>query len=352
MGYGSRMLHLIAEFFEGNITSLDGAAAGGEASEEEQVEEEEAEGGAPANAKKMPALLVPVQDRVPEKLHWLGTSFGMTQQLFNYWSKASYCPLYCRQTVNPITGEHTVIMLRELGSGASGTIGSPTKAWLPSLVADFRARFRALLSFKFRHLTAELALSLLDPHRDGGATTNALSAPELRVLFTPHDVERLEKYSRNLVDYHLVLDLIPRLVRSVCFVRSLVVVWLFSRHLRVSSRPRSALTPLPFAPSVRPFRSPLPFRSSAFFAPRVPFTPQARLVFEKRFPTIKLSYLQSAIMLSQGLQHKSIDSVAAELELPARQLLALFNKAVRKLRVLLFTVIFHANLAHSLTRSP
>jgi N-acetyltransferase 10 len=75
-------------------------------------------------------------------------------------------------------------------------------------------------------------------------------------------------------------------------------------------------------------------------------------VFEKRFPTIKLSYLQSAIMLSQGLQHKSIDSVAAELELPARQLLALFNKAVRKLRVLLFTVIFHANLAHSLTRSP
>ena len=55
------MLHLIAEFFQGRITSLDGALAGGKADSESESEPED---GAPAKAKKMPALLVPVQVRL------------------------------------------------------------------------------------------------------------------------------------------------------------------------------------------------------------------------------------------------------------------------------------------------
>ena len=284
MGYGSRMLHLISEFFQGNITSLDGGSAKMNAEEEEEEEDSSAaEEGGGEKPKKLPALLVPVQDRTPEKLHWLGTSFGMTQSLFNYWTKASYRPLYCRQTVNPITGEHTVIMLREL-ENASHASGAPVRSWLPSLVSDFRARFRALLAYQFRSLTTELSLSVIDPRAT--SKKGGLNAQEMRALFTPHDVDRLEKYSRNLVDYHLVLDLMPRL---------------------------------------------------------------ARLVFEHRFPTVKLSHLQSAIMLAQGLQHKSIDDVAAELGLEARQLLALFNKAIRKLTKAMTGIMQRASRAKGMT---
>ena len=125
-----------------------------------------------------------------------------------------YLPLYCRQTINPITGEHTVIMLREINSISNA--GAPTKAWLHSLVDDFRARFRALLAYKFRHLTTELSLSVLDP-REKADGTKSFTSPELLRVFTSHDLERLEKYSNNLIDYHLILDLVPRLVRlCVC----------------------------------------------------------------------------------------------------------------------------------------
>lgn len=46
---------------------------------------------------------------------------------------------------------------------------------------------------------------------------------------------------------------------------------------------------------------------------------------------MKLTTVQSAILLGTGLQHKTVDILVKELDLPANQLLALFNKAIRKL---------------------
>ena len=43
-------------------------------------------------------------DRPPEALQWLGASFGLTQPLFNFWSRAGYAPVYLRQTASDITG--------------------------------------------------------------------------------------------------------------------------------------------------------------------------------------------------------------------------------------------------------
>lgn len=36
-----------------------------------------------------------------------------------------------------------------------------------------------------------------------------LSADELAYLFTPFDLKRLESYGNNLLDYHVILDLMP-----------------------------------------------------------------------------------------------------------------------------------------------
>ena len=52
----------------------------------------------------LPPLLVPLADRLPEALQWLGASFGLTQPLFNFWSRAGYAPVYLRQTASDITG--------------------------------------------------------------------------------------------------------------------------------------------------------------------------------------------------------------------------------------------------------
>ena len=41
----------------------------------------------------------------------------------------------------------------------------------------------------------------------------ALAADELHVHFSHYDVKRLGLYSQNMVDYHLIMDLLPALAR-------------------------------------------------------------------------------------------------------------------------------------------
>jgi N-acetyltransferase 10 len=83
-----------------------------------------------------------------------------------------------------------------------------------------------------------------------------------------HDMQRLELYSRNLVDHHLILDLLPKL---------------------------------------------------------------ATFLFERRLAGMRLSYLQAAILLATGLQRREVDAICDELNLPANQVLAFFNKTIRKI---------------------
>jgi N-acetyltransferase 10 len=86
--------------------------------------------------------------------------------------------------------------------------------------------------------------------------------------FFAYDIKRLEMYAQNLVDYHLVIDLVPEM---------------------------------------------------------------ARLYFlNKLGAEFNLSLVQAAILVGIGLQRKSIEELEKELQLPPNQLLAMFNKIVKK----------------------
>lgn len=52
----------------------------------------------------LPPLLVNLGDRPPESLQYLGTSFGLTQSLLNFWRKGGFAPVYLRQNASDITG--------------------------------------------------------------------------------------------------------------------------------------------------------------------------------------------------------------------------------------------------------
>lgn len=41
----------------------------------------------PRNAKKMPPILQALSERKPAPLHYVGTSFGVTKELFSFWKK-------------------------------------------------------------------------------------------------------------------------------------------------------------------------------------------------------------------------------------------------------------------------
>jgi len=42
---------------------------------------------------------------------------------------------------------------------------------------------------------------------------SALTAPEVSSAFSGFDLNRLDKYAKNAIDYHLIIDLVPTLAQ-------------------------------------------------------------------------------------------------------------------------------------------
>ncbi|RLN58624.1 hypothetical protein BBJ29_007883 [Phytophthora kernoviae] len=291
MGYGSRAVELLTKYYQGEITSDVVDSTESEAKEEEAKPEDEDDEDKEEKKSKLrkekikprktlPPLLLPLDERPCERLHWFGTSFGLTLPLHNFWSRAKFRSVYIRQTANDLTGEHTAIMLRDLR--CDDLPSAPAGGWLNEFVADSRRRFTSLLSYEFAKFPCALALGLLSDEAAGTtpvaideekqtalhrSATGEISPAELAMVLTPYDAKRLKSYAKNMVDYHMIVDLVPSL---------------------------------------------------------------ARLYFLQRLPQMSLSYLQRAILVSLGLQHQSVDVIQQEINVPSNQLLALFNKAVRK----------------------
>ena len=66
--------------------------------------------------KGLKPILQKLGSRKPLKVEWIGTSFGVTPQLFGFWTKNGYQPIYIRQTANSLTGEYTSILVHGLPS--------------------------------------------------------------------------------------------------------------------------------------------------------------------------------------------------------------------------------------------
>ncbi|KAM0789838.1 hypothetical protein ACM66B_006685 [Microbotryomycetes sp. NB124-2] len=271
MGYGSRALRALNSFYSGELLNLDEVQAELDVETFEDVAKVTERDSLQTDkigirdASKMPPLLQRLSERRPENLDYLGTSYGVTAQLFKFWKRAGFVPLYIRQTTNELTGEHSCIMLRHLNKNEQ-----VASTWLSSFSIDFRKRFITLLSYKFREFAAVTALSILDAANAGdrSATGNVVVAGDVRELFSPFDLKRLDSYANNMLDYHVILDLLPTL---------------------------------------------------------------AGLYFSRRLPAdVRLSGVQSSILLALGLQRKTVEDVESELQLPVAQTLALFVKVIRK----------------------
>lgn len=302
LGYGSRAIDLLLRYFQGELSNgsierLRVGVFGGESyipDDEDTTQTTELGAEEVMPRKKLPPLLTVLSDRPAERLHWVGVSYGLTGQLLQFWSRKGFKVCYVRQTANDLTGEHSAIMLRELST--VGIEDAPDSGWLETFVRDYRRRLISLLSYSFKSFPTAVALTLVDPHQLlTGATSNEsvygaspLQASELlEVHMSQHDLGRLELYSRNMVDHHMIMDLLPLL---------------------------------------------------------------AKLYFEGRIPTVHLSPLQLAILLACGLQHRDADDVMRELDLPTNQVLAFFNKTIRKISSHLRSLV-EAHVAEELPSS-
>ncbi|MBN3307810.1 NAT10 acetyltransferase, partial [Amia calva] len=265
MGYGSRAVKLLQLYYEGQFPCLE---EGGQntASEITPVSSEAVSllEEVVSPRKNLPPLLLKLSERPAEKLDYLGVSYGLTPQLLKFWKQAGFVPVYLRQTPNDLTGEHSCVMLKEL----NGEEASEQGQWLSAFWKDFRRRFLSLLSYQFSSFPPTLALNILQNRHVQQDPPPVMMRSELASQYSPYDLKRLDMYSRNMVDYHLIMDMIPNI---------------------------------------------------------------SRMFFLKQLGDISLSAAQSALLLGIGLQHKTVDQLEKEIGLPSSQLMGLFNRLIRKI---------------------
>lgn len=292
MGYGTRALQLIYDYycglFEVNLSEdISSADAGGNGYEDDDAGEEL------KPRANLPPLLMSLDERKAEKLDYLGVSFGLTPELLKFWKRNQYVPVYIRQTPSDITGEHSCIMLRRLESpeerrkklasvedlmeveGGGQEVSNSDddiEDWLQSFYKEFRTDFIELLVHQFKDFSPQLALSVL---RSMKIKDNSSSKPEItrqelyKFFLTSRKLEILELYSKTLVDYHQIIPLMFRLSKLY------FLDWLSSK--------------------------------------------------------LDLSAVQATILLSMGVQGKSVNQAASELNLEPTQLLGLFNRSIKKI---------------------
>ena len=99
MHYGTRALELLCNYYQGEITNLDEVHEMSQDATKQQPEN----GGALLTEElkprsNLPPLLTNVAERKCERLHYIGVSFGITGQLFGFWRKTNFVPVYLRQT--------------------------------------------------------------------------------------------------------------------------------------------------------------------------------------------------------------------------------------------------------------
>ena len=281
MGYGSKALQLLSQYYEGKFIKID---------IDEEEEENNDDNKDKEGKKKLKPLLSKLEDCKPPFIYYLGTSFGLTNNLYNFWNKNGYKPLYIALNSNSITGEHSCIMVKPLNEGNIKTLTDITLEdnnkdnkknikWFTPFSIDFKHRLTSLLSFNFNKLNIKLCLSILEPPITTSTATEKdesddendksnkdLSKNEIELFLTKFDFKRMELYSRNMTNYNMIIDLIPIV---------------------------------------------------------------AHLYFNKKL-VVSLSYIQAGVLLGVGLQRKSFDSIAEEFNIEPNQLLAMFNKMVKK----------------------
>lgn len=303
MGYGRRAVQLLEEYYSARIASLSEEDLPAVPESIPQITDEDLAEATLATDEirvrdpaTMPPLLLKLAERpLRENLDWLGVSYGITAQLHKFWKRAGFTPVYLRQTPNDLTGEHTCVMLKPLSHEHS--IQTHSK-WLEAFALDFRRRFIELLSYQFRTFSPTLVLSVFEAagaSKDASSssassdrTTAPLStATEVSRHFTPYDLKRLESYTNNLLDYHVIMDLIPSLARSYFLGR------LYSPATSATAEP----------------------------------------------VVVKLSPVQASILAALGLQKKTVEDLEKDLDVPVSQLMALFAKLVRKCQTYLSGVV-------------
>lgn len=242
MGYGQKALQELEKYFAKELFVGEKISKN-----EEKIMENDGDEIRPKENVK--PLLMKLSENRPVDIEYLAVAYGLNQQLFRFWQKSGFKTVFIKQKSSDITGEYSAIMIKSI-----------TSVDFSPFFEDFRKRFLNLLSFEFSSLPTSLALNILAPEE--GKNCNVELLEKYISLF---DLKRLEAFCKKLIDFHLILDLLPGIANLY-----------FSKHL-----------------------------------------------------FLNFSNLQRSLLISISLQRKPFESLAREFNFPSSQIVLLFNKMLK-----------------------
>ncbi|KAL3637489.1 hypothetical protein CASFOL_018657 [Castilleja foliolosa] len=224
LGYGSAAVELLTRYFEGQLTPMaelevedlqeDSQVRVIEAAEKASLLEENIK-----PRSDLPPLLVPLRERRPEKLHYLGVSFGLTLDLFRFWRKHKFAPFYISHVPSPVTGEHSCMLVRALKNDDIEYNNSGELDFFSPYYQEFKQKFTKYLARAFNRMEYKLAMSVLDPkiNFSDADTASSSSSGDLSSIsgsLSSYAMKQLEAYTNNLCDYHMTEDFVDDLARA------------------------------------------------------------------------------------------------------------------------------------------
>lgn len=286
LGYGSAAVELLARYYEGQFTSISEMDVEDELETPEVRLTEAAEKVSllEENIKpraNLPPLLVHLRERRPERLNYIGVSFGLTLDLFRFWRRHKFGPFFIASNANAVTGEHTCMVLKPLSSDDIEVDESDEWGFFGPFYREFRRRFarRIFSDVKLSNMDYKLVMSILDPKTNFAERESTESTPDktlkLNDILSQDNMERVRAYIDGLIDYTRIVDIHPYL---------------------------------------------------------------ADLYFQEKLP-VSLSYAQASVLLCIGLLRQDISYIEGQMKLERQQVLTLFKKVMKKLHKYITSIL-------------
>ncbi len=138
------------------------------------------------------------REAVEEQLDWVGSGFGVNEQLLRFWLKNGYLPVHMSPDRNPVSGEYTLLVLNP--------ISEKMKMLVDIVNREFRRKVLESLHDPYRGLETDVAMLILKH----GSPIDADYYPRL----TPIQVDRLWIYAYGPMTYEAVADVFQELMRA------------------------------------------------------------------------------------------------------------------------------------------
>jgi len=147
------------------------------------------------------AFLKKIEEEAVERGYpWVGSGFGATEELLNFWIKNGYTPIHMSPERNPVSGEYTCIVVKSLSDNI--------KVLVEAVSERFRYRILESMYDTYRDLEPEVARFLLKP--PNCSSRAHIASYEIDKV----DLERILLYVKGIMTYEVCNDAIKDLITA------------------------------------------------------------------------------------------------------------------------------------------